>query len=81
MKKINEGYCALLVSIIKHCSPEQAFKALSTGKIERNIDDALHFRELKKEYTYDQIAEMCCMGKYEVYYWAYKYFKDKGLKQ
>lgn len=29
---MEENYCALVISILKNCSPEQAFRYLETGK-------------------------------------------------
>jgi hypothetical protein len=48
------NWAALMVSIIKVCEPEDAFEALETGKVNRDIDE---LRLLKKEFTYKEIQE------------------------
>jgi hypothetical protein len=60
---VNENFCALVISILKNCTPEQAFKCLDTGstyvtKGEALLDAPEMIEQKKQGFTYNQIGEM-----------------------
>lgn len=57
MKNIGSdlNWAALVISILKVCTPEDAFEALETGKVKRDVEELLF---LKRSYSFDKIAEM-----------------------
>lgn len=69
---MNEGYYALLISILRHCTPEQAFELLNNGTRKRwckgNKRIIRHMVKLKEQgKTYREIGEMYGISKDAAY--------------
>jgi hypothetical protein len=69
---LEENYYALAISILKGCTPEQAFELLENGRIKRKKHSSGNSVEemivLKSQgFTYKQIGEMFGMSNKAVY--------------
>ncbi len=68
------NWCALIISILKKCTPEQAFESLekcSPIKYHQNKTitkhDVMNMIKLKKKLTYQQIGDLYGMSKDAVF--------------
>lgn len=68
---MDENYCALAISIICVCSPEQAFEMLDCGKIKKHLMSKEDARAMvwyrSKGLTYRQIGELFYIDKDSMY--------------
>jgi hypothetical protein len=70
---VNENYYALAVSILRKCTPEQAFELLNTGKKQKAkrgtyLDVVPELRKYREQgLSYEAIGELYGMSKDWVY--------------
>jgi uncharacterized protein YerC len=55
---MEENYYALIICIIRGCSPKHSFDLIRTGKITITDNDIKYMNVLKRKMTYKQIGQI-----------------------
>lgn len=73
---MEENYCALIVCIVRGCSPKHAFELIRTGKITITDDDIKYMIILKRKMTYKQIGKIYGLCDNTIYRLLKKYNRN-----
>lgn len=72
----SEGYCALLIAILRNCTVETAIKSFETGRLKYSVDDYREMCRMKRlGNTYNQIGKIYGISKDMAFRHILKYKK------